>query len=132
MNLLEHGLHVHHQRCAVDLFTGHGHFEIRVGGCPRVTLDDRVKQVCQRIAHLLVELTGHPEIDQTQPSIGQDKEIAGMRVGVKQTFLKDGLQHHPYQGSNHLRHRFRMLFGVEIYPFAVRKLQREHCGARIL
>ena len=55
-----------------------------------------------------------------------------MRVGVKQPFFEDRLQHQLYQGVDHPRHPFRVQPGVEIHTFTGRVLHREHFSSRIL
>ena len=55
-----------------------------------------------------------------------------MRIGVKQAFFEDRLQHQLDQGVHQARHRFGVQLGILIDPFAGRKLQRQHGRARAL
>ena len=57
------------------------HFEIGLGGGPRIAFDDRFEKEYQRFAHRLVKLARVSEIEKREPPVGQNENIAGMRVG---------------------------------------------------
>ena len=119
MYFIQHCLYILNQCGPVDFFTRHDHVEIGICRQARITFDNCCEQECQRFAHLFVKLTHHSEIEQGESPVRQNQHIAGMRVGMEQSFFEDRLQHHSDQGVDYTRYRFRVTLCEKIYPLAV-------------
>src|SRR5450759_5560503 len=79
------------EQSLVHRLAGWDHLEIGLGGRLSIVLDDRGEQEDQRFAHRLVELARVPEIDEAEPPVRQDEDVAGMRVSVEDPFYEDGV-----------------------------------------
>ena len=69
-----------------------------VGRLVAAALADREQQLQQLVLHARRDARHHPEVDEREPAVRGDEEIAGMRIGVEEPvrehLVEVGLEEH--------------------------------------